>query len=437
MKKFANLSVLLISISVLVSCDEITQIKPETCNDLAPHIIELSEENHNVFSPGILKMYDIQNVEPTDYTLECIADAKWSTGGTSPLRFHMETDGAGDTFIGYERIDKNQIAAEDVAAEIAKAIEEQMAIQSAVAPTQEEVAAEIAKAIEEQMAIQSASAPTQEEVAAEIAKAIEEQTAIQSAVATAVAAAVNEAIPTGTPFGHELSTPSPTHVPTWTPVPTFTPEPTSTPTLTLTPTITPTPVPTFTPEPTWTPVPTFTPEPTSAPTSTPTPKAGLGPGTYQVGIDIQPGIYAGKPGTGILDLCYWERLRGISGEFSDIIANNILSAVGQIYVEILPTDKYFKVDYCDIIPLDKWPTPAEPLSEIEPGTYLVGRDIAPGTYRGEAGALDLCLWNRLSGISGEFHDLIDIDAPTGQYFVRVPDTDYALSTTCVLELVEP
>ena len=380
MKKFATLSVVLISISILVSCDEITQIKPETCNDLAPHIIELSEENQNVFRSRILKMYDVQKIEPTDYTLECIADAKWSTGGTSPLRFHMEIDGSGDTFIGYERIDKNQIAAEDVVAEIAKALEEQTAIQSAVAPTQEQVATEIAKAIEE-------------------------QTAIQSAVATAVTAAVNEAIPTGTPFGYELSTPSHTHVPM------------STPALTLTPTITP------------------TPEPISTPTSTPTPKPGLGPGTYQVGIDIQPGIYAGKSGTGILDICYWERLRGLSGEF--IIANNILSAVGQFYVEILHTDKYFKVDYCGIIPLDKWPTPAEPLSEIEPGTYLVGRDIAPGTYRGEADALDLCLWNRLSGVSGEFHDLIEFDAPTGQYFVRVLDTDYALSTTCALELVEP
>ena len=64
---------------------------------------------------------------------------------------------------------------------------------------------------------------------------------------------------------------------------------------------------------------------------------------------------------------------------------------GQFYVDILSTDKYFKVD-CDIVPIDKWPRPAELLSSIEPGTYLVGRDIAAGTYRGETGSgvLDSC-----------------------------------------------
>ena len=245
-------------------------------------------------------------------------------------------------------------------------------------------------------------------------------------------------VPSPIPASDPTWTPAPTFTPapTWTPAPTFTPEPTSTPTLTPTPTITPTPTATLTPAPTATFTPTPTPTITPTPTPTPTPKPGLGPGTYQVGIDIQPGIYAGKTGTGILDSCYWERLSGVSGEFSDIIANNY--EVGQFYVEILPTDKYFKVD-CDIIPLNKWPSPAKPLSEIALGTYLVGRDIAAGTYRGTGtGTLDSCFWERLSGVSGEFHDVIATDAPTtGQYFVSVLDTDYALSTTCDLELVEP
>ena len=194
--------------------------------------------------------------------------------------------------------------------------------------------------------------------------------------------------------------------------------------------------PTTTPEPTWTPGPTFTPEPTSTPTSTTTPKPGLGPGTYQVNIDMQPGVYAGKTGTGLLDTCYWERLSGVSGDFSDIIAND--NAIGQFYVEILSTDKYFKVD-CDIIPLDEWPSPDDPLAKLDAGTYLVGQDIAPGTYRGEAGTaiLDACYWERLSGVSGEFDDVIANENATGQFFVNVIDTDYALSTTCALELVEP
>ena len=131
--------------------------------------------------------------------------------------------------------------------------------------------------------------------------------------------------------------------------------------------------------------------------------------------------------------CYWERLSGVSGEFSDIIVND--NAVGQFYIEILPTDKYFKID-CDITPLDAWPEPAEPLSDIELGTYLVGRDIAPGTYQGKAGTgvLDSCYWGRLSGVSGEFSDVIANDNAVGNYFVSVKASDFALSTTCDLEL---
>ena len=133
--------------------------------------------------------------------------------------------------------------------------------------------------------------------------------------------------------------------------------------------------------------------------------------------------------------CYWARLSGVSGEFSDLITND--NAIGVFYVEVLNTDAYFKTD-CAITPLDAWPKPDAPASKIEPGTYLVGQDISPGTYRGEAGVgvLDSCYWARLNGVSGEFSDLIANDNATGPYFVSVQNSDYALSTTCALELTE-
>ena len=183
-----------------------------------------------------------------------------------------------------------------------------------------------------------------------------------------------------------------------------------------------------------TPTPEATPTQSSMATPTSTPDSGFGPGTYQVGSDIQPGLYAGKAGTGPLDFCYWARLSGVSGEFSDLIAND--NAMGQFYLEVLPTDKYLQVD-CNITPLNEWHEPVEPLSNIVPGVYLIGRDIVPGTYRGEAGtgALDSCYWARLSGVTGEFSDLIANDNAVGQYFVSVEDSDFALSTSCALELV--
>ena len=102
--------------------------------------------------------------------------------------------------------------------------------------------------------------------------------------------------------------------------------------------------------------PTLAPEPTATqglpPTlalePTPTSLLGFGPGTYQVGKDIQSGIYAGRAGIGILDSCSWQRLSGVSGEIADIIA--IDNPMGQFYVEVFDTDKYFKTS-CVLTPL--------------------------------------------------------------------------------------
>ena len=181
--------------------------------------------------------------------------------------------------------------------------------------------------------------------------------------------------------------------------------------------------------------PTQVPTPTAVPTPapTPTPKVSLDPGTYKVGTDIQPGIYAGQTGAGVFDSCYWERSSGATGSLDEIIAND--NATGQFYVQIQQTDAFFQVD-CEITPIDDWPAPANVPAEIEQGMYIVHRDIHPGLYRGEAGtgAFDSCYWERLSGLSGTLDDVIANDNSQGQYYVAVESTDYALTTDCKLTL---
>ena len=165
------------------------------------------------------------------------------------------------------------------------------------------------------------------------------------------------------------------------------------------------------------------------------PLSEIGTGMYIVGRDIAAGIYAGNPGSEDGDSCYWERLSGASGEFGDIISND--SVRGQFYVEVKSTDSYFTVR-CEVItPLAEWPVPSQPLTTLEPGMYLVDRDISPGTYSGQAGdgILDSCYWERLSGVSGDFSELIDNDNATGTYSVVVEDSDFALMTRCSLSLV--
>ena len=137
----------------------------------------------------------------------------------------------------------------------------------------------------------------------------------------------------------------------------------------------------------------------------------------------------------MLDSCYWARLKGVSGSFDEIIAND--NAVGQFYIEVLDSDGYLEIR-CEITSITEWPAPSVLLSSLDPGTYLVGRDIASGTYLGEAGAgvLDSCYWERLSGLTGEFEHLIANDNANGQFYVEVLQSDRALNTKCPLMKME-
>lgn len=87
-----------------------------------------------------------------------------------------------------------------------------------------------------------------------------------------------------------------------------------------------------------------TPTVTNTVTVTVEPKAKSsfpGDGTYQVGVDIEPGTYvSGPPDRGN---CYWARLSGSNG-FGDILANN--NSSGQSVVTIAKTDKFFESSGC-------------------------------------------------------------------------------------------
>ncbi|MDH6513724.1 hypothetical protein M2163_009304 [Streptomyces sp. SAI-135] len=66
------------------------------------------------------------------------------------------------------------------------------------------------------------------------------------------------------------------------------------------------------------------------------------------------------------------------------------------------------------------------------GTYVVGSDIKPGTYRSEGpqgGLVTSCYWARLSSTSGEAKDIIANDATSGQATVTIAATDKAFTTT--------
>lgn len=189
--------------------------------------------------------------------------------------------------------------------------------------------------------------------------------------------------------------------------------------------------PTSTPKSTNTPRPTNTPLP---PTATPDPNL-IRPGTYIVGTDIHPGIYRGQAGYGLFQSCYWARLKDLSGTLDATIAND--NSIGRFYVEIAESDYAFETK-CELIFLNSLPGPPDEFPQnIVPGTYIIGIDIQPGTYKGQAGTeiLDSCYWARLKNVSGGMNSIIANDNATGQYYIQVQSGDFALSTKCELERV--
>ncbi len=118
-----------------------------------------------------------------------------------------------------------------------------------------------------------------------------------------------------------------------------------------------------------------------------------------------------------------------------ILANG--NGVGQYYVEIVVGDYAFETA-CEMLFLPVLPEPpAEFPQQIPPGMYLVGIDIQPGTYKGQTGTEieETCYWERLRNVLGEMDSIITNDNASGQFYIEVQSSDFALSTACELERV--
>ncbi|MFJ6381133.1 hypothetical protein ACIQI7_14180 [Kitasatospora sp. NPDC092039] len=69
-----------------------------------------------------------------------------------------------------------------------------------------------------------------------------------------------------------------------------------------------------------------------------------GDGSYEVGVDVQPGTYKSKgPKAGGIGMCYWERNNGGDG-IGSIIANDTVQ--GPATITIKAGDKLFKTTAC-------------------------------------------------------------------------------------------
>ena len=155
-------------------------------------------------------------------------------------------------------------------------------------------------------------------------------------------------------------------------------------------------------------------------------------GVYEVGVNIQPGVYR----LFAPDRCYWARLAGFTGGLDDIIANGNHS--GYFIVEVRPRDAGFELG-CDAVEVDAVADVAgegwmESGSVIPAGVYEVGLDIQPGIHR--FSAPDSCYWARLAGFTGEFGDLAANGTHGGYFIVEVRPSDTGFEIGCDAVVVD-
>ena len=73
------------------------------------------------------------------------------------------------------------------------------------------------------------------------------------------------------------------------------------------------------------------------------------------------------------------------------------------------------------------PTPMGPVTTFSDGTFFVGTDIEPGTYRNSTSAGG-CYWERLAGFSGDLDELIANGFVYAKQIVTISPTDAGFSS---------
>lgn len=155
----------------------------------------------------------------------------------------------------------------------------------------------------------------------------------------------------------------------------------------------------------------------------PAPTTRFGAGTHIVGREIPAGTYRSQGGNGS---CYWERLSGLSGSFSDVITNDFGNR--RAIVEVKASDRAFKADGdCGTWVSIGATWPRQPARSFPEGSRVVNRDIVPGTYRAERG--DGCYWERVRSFDGSFSGIIANDYTNSRPTVTISRSDLGFTSS--------
>lgn len=152
------------------------------------------------------------------------------------------------------------------------------------------------------------------------------------------------------------------------------------------------------------------------------PKAGMSTGK-KFGIGC-----AGCAGAFVLFFMMVGCMAAIGGSAASPPEVSSSPSVEEASVDENPTEEEVEEE-----PAEEEPAEEEPTTTIGSGVHQVGTDIEPGTYStdgpDENDLMPMCYYARLSGISGEFDDIIANNNIEGPGSVQVSEGDVALELT--------
>lgn len=149
-------------------------------------------------------------------------------------------------------------------------------------------------------------------------------------------------------------------------------------------------------------------------------------GTYIVNKDIQSGLYRVTLTDTLTKVGYIQRAKNVDMKLSSIIAD--ISLTGNGYVEILKTDAAVKLKGVEIEPIKIEDLKPSIKTEATGGVYLIGYDLAPGTY--EVQITDIATnsgyMQRLKSVAMGSGDIISKEIISKSGTVKIEKGDFAV-----------
>ena len=149
-------------------------------------------------------------------------------------------------------------------------------------------------------------------------------------------------------------------------------------------------------------------------------------GTYLVNKDIASGLYRVTLNDSALKMGYVERAKDVTMGADSIIANILLTGNG--YVKILKTDVAVKLQGVTIEPINIKDLKPSIETEVTDGIYLVGYDLAIGTYKVEVTdtTTKMGYVERSRSVSMGMNDTIANQLVQGPSYVKIVQGDFAV-----------